>query len=98
LKNSLFLFCFLSLLGQFIFIPAVIHNLADRGNSAGRNFNQVKTKIISNSNRFVCRNNAKLIAVGIYYSDFFCSYVSINIYSVSVWPFCTFRNSYAFTS
>jgi len=92
LKRSLFLFCFLSLLGQFIFIPTIIHYLADRRNSVGRNFNQVKTKIICNSKCLVSGDNADLIAFRVNYSDLFCPYISIDIYSIgSVWSVFMFR-------
>jgi len=92
LKRSLFLFRFLSLLGQFIFITTIIHYFADRRVSVGRNFHQVKTKIIGNSNCLVSGDNADLIAFRVYYSDLFCPDISINIYSIwSVWPVFMFR-------
>ena len=101
LKCGLFLFGLLSFLGPFILVSTVIHYFTDRGACVRWNFHQVKAKIIGNGDGFVGRDDTNLIPVRVYYSDLFCPYISIYIYSISSRPICTictFRNSYAHTS
>ena len=98
LKCGLFLFCLLFFLGCFILVATIIHYFTNRGGCVWRNFHQVKAKIIGNGDGFVGRDYTNLISVRVDYSDLFCPYIPINIYSISSGPICMFRNSYTRTS
>ena len=82
LKGRLSFFGLLSLFGQFIFISTIVHYFANRRICIGRDFHEIKAEILGGRQGLVCRDNADLVAVGIYDSYLFGSDISIDICSI----------------
>jgi hypothetical protein len=78
----LFFFGFLFLLGLFVFVTPVIHNLADRRGCRGRNFYQIKAEFSRCLQGILNRYNPQLIAFRIDYPDFACANGTVDINAI----------------